>query len=1151
MVAAVMAALAGTTAQATAATRPVYRDPPSYAGVKTAPKTVAAPAPQAPPPLTLSEAGSFPDVLVDEAGTAHIVWDEDRGDLTDVVVYCRLPRGASACETRTELRSDVAESDQDARYDSAVEAPRIVQSGDQLLVFSKRYPYLRQKPDGGGSSSVIAWSSGDGGTNWTTTPSIVGKWNLGQTVVIGGDEEPTILTLGVEPFCNAEGPASLCLVAYRSGQYSAGAGNLSTKTGENYNANLTLDENGLPVMSAEDLDYDTYVRRWTGTGSPLDATTWTPPSKFPGDQSSIAGGPSGVYLMAKPKAGSGAYSVSRLTPQGDTYARGAARAVSPDDGTQFGQLFQGPDGRLLAVWQQRSKGLQLRTTTAAPGERPTFGGARTIVGGDDNGQIALDAAADGGGFTAYNHTGFVNHEGQVQVGGFGTQIATGKPGIADVAGGGIVPGGAGTGGTCGELSFGAFTAKTAEGCLLKGKGARSGEYVTSGELNLWGVRIIPEGSAKIVIDPKRLQLDTTGVVRVVVTAPEPVGDVTLFRGELHRDLSKVVPGTSLFEFPTGLFKASILGFDVAADIDVRLERDGVHIPLDLKLPPALGGFSGHAEFVADKDRGLHVDSVHIHIGPLPLGVMVINAIDLDYVGGEDLWTGTGSITVPAGGTLDLMAQFQMGAFKSASFSFTPGTPIPIGPFVYLLQFGGGLALEPTTINANATIGAGAALDGQAPIKVKGDLTMTFPSSGPADFRLKGTVGVFMFDIADGSLDFQTDGYAAFRGHAGVDLGPLEADVNMDGFVDAPSGRFGASLDGSVSLCVEVDLEVDTVRVCGSVSAAAAVSSVGFAACARINPPDPVGGFEVGLSYPWSDWDPAYLLNGVAFAGSLLDHIGGCHVEDYRIPPPRARAAQADGSRIVDVPAGLPSQTIRVTGAGGAPHLTVTGPNGEKAAVFSAGAGAAYAVLDKPAAGAWTVTPKPGSPAIAQIMTADGYRPATVRGKLGGTGRRRSIRYTIAQGGHGQTVVFQESGAFGTHIIGAAKGAKGTLRFAPADAKGGRRTVVALVQRGGITTDTRRIGTYTAPGPARPGKPRGLKARRAGNAVVVSFAPSAGAARYAVTLRGVKGTRLGRLVSKRKLRFDAVSSREKVTVSVRGLSKTMRLGPARRITLRAR
>ncbi|MCW2990986.1 MAG: domain containing protein, partial [Solirubrobacterales bacterium] len=1053
MVAIVVAMLAVGAADASAAGKIVYRDPPSYKGVKTAPKTVAAPVPKAPAPVTLSSAGSSPDVLVDEAGTAHVVWNEDRGDAADVVVYCRMPRGASACDSRVELRSEIPDSDPNARYDVGTN-PKIVRLGDQLIVFSKRYPIVRDKPDGASSSTVIAWASGDGGTIWTQTPKVVGKNNLGQMVVVGSEDDPTILNLGVDPLCDAPGPAGLCLQAYKSGEYAAAEGNLSSKADENYYPQLVLDEHGLPVMAASDLAYNTFIRRWKGTGSPLDATQWTAPTTVPADQSSIAGGPAGVYLMGKPQSGFGPYSVGRLNAVGDTYEPAKTRTVSAATDNVLGQLFQGPDGRLFAAWEQRDKGLLLKATAGPPGATPSFGAARTVATGGGNGQVALSATEDGGGFIAYNHTGGVVGEGEIQAGGFGTQLKTDKPGIADLAGGGVVPGGAGTGGACDELSFGAFTAEAVGGCLLKGKGQRSQEYVTGGEINLWGVRIIPEAGVKIVIDPKSLQLDTTGVVRVVVTAPEPVGDVLLFKGELHRDLSKVLPGTDLFEFGTGDAAKSILGFDIAGGINVRLQRDGVHIPLDLALPPAFGGFQAHAEFVADKDAGLHVDSVHLHVGSVPLGFLLINHIDLDYRGGDDLWTGDGSATVPAGGTLDLSAQFAMGAFKSAAFSFKPGTPIPVGPFVYLLQFGGGLSLEPTTIDANATLGVGAAVNGSSPVEVHGDLTMIFPDRGPGDFRLKGSVSLFFIQVGDGYLRFQTDGYAEFGGHAGFTLGPLSLDANADGFVDATTGAYGAAIQGAVKLCADIEL----TEVCASAGAATALNNTGFAACATFL------GESGGLEYPWADFDPAAFVNPFLAAESIIGHLKfPCSTSTYHTPPPRpatrqAHAAQAAGGTAVEVEAGLPSKTILLKGGGGAPRVSVSGPGGSFTTEKSSDAGmviapknvdAAFVVLKKPQAGVWTIVPEPGSPAITQTLVSEGYTPATVAAHVDGRGRRRAIGYRIGHLGHGQRVQFLEEGAFGTKVIGTVAKAQGTLRYAVADAKGGRRNVYALVEHDGI------------------------------------------------------------------------------------------------------
>jgi hypothetical protein len=310
--AAVLIVFAASPAVAAAARTPVYRDPPSYKGVKTAPKTKAAPLPKPPPPVGLSDAGTYPDVLVDEAGTGHVVWNENRGDAADVVVYCRIKRAATGCDTRAELNWDKSYGAGDGPQYNSGGPPKIVRVGGQLVVFSHRYPTGAEKPDGGSSSTVIAWTSPDGGTSWTPTPAIVGKWNLTQMTVIGSEDDPTILNVGVDPLCGAPGPAALCIEAYKSGQYTPGAGNLSTARDENYYENLTKDEQGRPVVSAEDLNYDTYVRRWTGAGDPTDPSTWTPPTVIGTDQSSIAGGPAGVYLMGKPKTGYGAYSVQRL-----------------------------------------------------------------------------------------------------------------------------------------------------------------------------------------------------------------------------------------------------------------------------------------------------------------------------------------------------------------------------------------------------------------------------------------------------------------------------------------------------------------------------------------------------------------------------------------------------------------------------------------------------------------------------------------------------------------------------------------------------------------------------------------------------------------------------------------------------------------------
>src|SRR5687767_11031905 len=64
----------------------------------------AAAAPAAAAPLDLGP-GRGPSVLVDAAGTAHIVFRtlDIRGATNHGVSYCRLPRKATACDVRTFL----------------------------------------------------------------------------------------------------------------------------------------------------------------------------------------------------------------------------------------------------------------------------------------------------------------------------------------------------------------------------------------------------------------------------------------------------------------------------------------------------------------------------------------------------------------------------------------------------------------------------------------------------------------------------------------------------------------------------------------------------------------------------------------------------------------------------------------------------------------------------------------------------------------------------------------------------------------------------------------------------------------------------------------------------------------------------------------
>lgn len=1142
-------------AAAEAQRRPVYRDPPSYRGLTRVPPTAPEQRPPLPPSGVLSETGEKPDVLVDEAGTAHIVWHEGRGDLDSAAVYCRVKRGAAACEHQAELTWQKPYGAGDGPpFNTDYEGPKIVRIGEQLVIFSKRYPTVADKPDGASGNTVVAWTSSDGGNTWSSNAEIVGKRSIRQMVVAGPGDDPSVLAVSNDVFCQEPGPAAWCLAAYRAGQYASDDTNLSTASNQNYYAGIALDELGHPVSIATDAGGNAFTRRWTGLGAFTDAAAWGPAATFVADDPAIHGGRSGVWLMSKTVFNGGPFSVRRLNVNGDgTVTPGEPAVVSQDKSDLFSAIHVDPSGRVHAAWVQRGgddPGVRLRSS--GPGG---FEPELRMGTGNAEGEIALAAAEDGGGFIAFARNVGTGNSGIV-IGGFGNQAATGRPGIGGLQGGeGPV-----TNVTCKQVDFGRFKVETAQGCFLNGTGANARMVVTTREINLHGVRLIPDPGARIVIDPRTLRIDTIGNVRALVSNGS--AEFLLWHGEIHRDLRNAVPGSDLFDFPSAKFKTKLLGFPVESDIKVKLQSDGVHIPIALELPAAFGGFAGQAEVIATPSRGLVLDSLNVHIGPVVLGALTIETIDVNWASGGN-WNGRGRLSVPAGGKIDMDVQFENGEFKGAGFGYTLQPPATVGPFVYLLYIGGRFELRPVKIQARGILGAGAAFQGQAPVKVDGTFTMTFPSTGPADFTLRGQVDLFMFRIGGGFLQFQTDGYAAFGGDVDVGIGPAFLKAKLDGFIDGPTGQFGSSFDGEIGACMEFPFPTGDIPVCGSVNGSAAINNTGFAACARINPPDPFGPVRAGVAFDWDEINPLALYNPILLLEQVAEILTvPCDTGRYKAPPPRpvgARAAQA-GARAFAVRRGLPTATFLVKGDGGRPSVTVRGPGGATVATGTPsragfvigfdGANAAWVVLNRPAAGTWTITPNDGSAAITEVLLSDGYKPAKPRAKV----RRGRIAYRIANLGAGQRVTFVETGRFGTHVLGTVARSRGTLRFRPAAGAGGRRTIVARVLReGGAVTDEVRVGRYLAPGPPRPGAVRGLRGRKRGSAVTVTFRPGRGTERTQVAIRSSTGKRLARLVGRRgrKVRFAGLRWDKRFTITARPFARNGRAGPVRRARLRAR
>jgi hypothetical protein len=1129
-------------AAAEAAKLPVYHDPPKYKGVKKTPPLLPQEQPPAPAPIKLSDTGLFPHVIVDDAGTAHIVWADPRGDQDDAAVYCRLKRGATTCDTTATLTWPKTYGAGDGpEFNNDYLGPRIVFAGGQLVILSKRYPTGASRPDGtAGSSNTIAWTSSDGGTTWSPAQQI-GKVDMGQLAVVPGADESTIINGSVDPLCDADGPAGWCLEVFRPGQFGKEL-NLSTRSNDNYYPGIAIDETGHPIAIVENLDANTEVRRWNGNEPITDPANWSTATIGVADQPAMTGGPAGAFVMSKAVYNSGPFDVRRLNVNGDgTVSSGPPQIVSGPDSVQFASLFEDPSGALHAAWQRNTSdgnGVYLRSQIGG-----VFGPELKLIDGLQNGQIDLGATSDGGGFAAINHTGGVTSTGEVDVVPFGNQAGTGKPGLGGLDGGA----GAVANVTCQKVAFGKFDIQTAAGCFFHGQGKYANVVVSDGEVTLNGLRIVPDPGSKIIIDPKTLRFDTTGPVHVFVENAKT--QFELFHGEIHRDLSKVVPGTDLFEFPSQAFKANLLGFDVAGDLPVKLTADGVLIPVDVKLPPEFGGFTGHADVLANAS-GLQLSTLKIHAGPILLGALNLKTIDIDWQQGGT-WNGHAELDFPATGTLIADISFVDGDFAGATFDFPLNPKQPIGPFVYLLRVNGGLKLKPAVqIQAGATIGAGAPIGDTAPVTENGTFTFTFPSNGPAAFDMNATATIFdVFSFAQLHLEFTTDGYAQVDGQTHLDLEAIEYTGRLQGWADAKTGEFSAQIKGGVKVCY--------IAGCSDLGGLVAMSNAGVIGCGELFDQD--GGLEMG----WTELqDPELVAEligvpGLGLTKFLIDHFKvPCNSGKYFNPPPKPFVARssATGGQIVTIPRGLPAATLVAVGDSQAPNITVTGPGGMKlvsgqpqskqgVVLVPKGLPASYAVINNPKPGDYTIAPNADSVDITRVLASNGYRPAVLKAKL----RGRKITYRITNGGSGQRVVFQERGKFGAHTLGSVTKSRGTLRFKPAGGTGGRRTVVALIQKDGFTTKTVTVGSFKAPNPPKPGAVKRLKATHREHKLTVSWRAASRAAKYVVKARGSKGSLLSRTLGKkaRGVRFTAVRRDERFTVTVQAVAQNLRTGPAKR------
>jgi hypothetical protein len=823
---------------------------------------------------------------------------------------------------------------------------------------------------------------------------------------------------------------------------------------------------------------------------------------------------------------------------------GAASQVTPNSDFRhaYYAITEDATGGLTVGWfNAGSSSTSLYTQSSTDGRH--WSAPQLIAKGlDDPSYMTLDSAGDGGGFAAFQtpEPGGVSH-GQIEVASFGSAAATGLKGLGNLAGDGI----GGLGGdpngsvSCTDVHFGAIDAIAEAGCFLRDpKNPAGGAAVISGEIRLNGLEIIPDAGVQIVIDPRQHTINTTGTVRVVLRAPG-IGDITLYEGQLNISLSGSLAdaGQTLFDFDVGKYTSTLQGFPFDTSIDVKLSKDGVVIPVSLKLPKYMGGVTGQATLLANNTDGLELTSLSIGVDDLPLGALEIKDLSLDYTHDGDVWKGMATINIPAGSPyfgLMVSVEFDDGDFTMGSFKVGPLYPgLPIFTDAYISGFGGGFDIRPRNKKFFGSIDIGAIpLDPpNYTIGVTGSVSVSLPDSGPVVVEADGTGSVHGLQIATAKLIFQSNGYFEVDGSLDLDLDVAEYESALKAFVDLPGKEFSAELTG--------DLSVGGYTVA---SADGIISSKGVGACGKYLV------LEVGFTYPWG--------------GTPTPMLESCDFGPLRVQPVSAASASLHAhAAVASVPvlAGTSVSDISVTGSGGVPSVVLTDPQGHPivpqtlspSTVHSAAIAAAFAktnttviALRTPRAGAWHVSAAPGSVPITSVASARGYPAPTLKARVTGRGHRRVLHYDVTSRS-GLSVAFAEQAGRVYKTIGTARGAHGTLRFAPADGAAGHRAIYAIVTESGTPHERVKVASYTAPGPARPRRVKGLRIAARGRSFRITFGTAANASHYLVRVTGNDGRHQAVVVTHGAHRFTvpAVGYQNRLTVSVSGVSTDQRSGPS--------
>jgi cytochrome c5 len=228
----------------------------------------AAPA-QAAAPMDLG-AGVAPSVVVDRAGTAHVVFDAEGGE-----VYCRIPRGAHACDLGMSLplTGDISDT-----------APTILQrSSDGALLIVQA---VKSEDDVG---TTYVRSSGDSGATWSA-PAAIATGDYGFSSVALAPNGASVYTLSF-----ADDSVRFVNAPFGGGETRVL--NIVSAGETPFYGRMTVLPDGRILAVSGDVGSPLHWRMFTG-GDPFDINAWSRQGTVSGiNEPELVSGPRGTFLF--------------------------------------------------------------------------------------------------------------------------------------------------------------------------------------------------------------------------------------------------------------------------------------------------------------------------------------------------------------------------------------------------------------------------------------------------------------------------------------------------------------------------------------------------------------------------------------------------------------------------------------------------------------------------------------------------------------------------------------------------------------------------------------------------------------------------------------------------------------------------------------